>query len=83
MVDPRTQMSIISCLSGAPGFIYLSNPGYGRIGGLEVAHFNRISQKCEIDNNLTIKKTLTQQSTGGLDLKESLSRLRMVKKLVR
>ena len=79
MVDPRTQMPIISCLSGAPGFIHLFNPGFGRIGGLEVDHFNRIFQKCEIGNNLTIKNTLTQQSTRALDLKESLSRLRMVK----
>ena len=63
---------MISCLIGAPGFIHI-----------KVAHFNRISQKCEIDNNLTIKKTLAQQSTRGLDLKDSLSRLRMVNKLVR
>ena len=83
MVDPRTQIPIISCLSGAPGFIHLFNPDFGRIGGLEITNFNRISQKCKIDNNLTIKKTLTQQSTRGLDLNESLSRLRMVKKLVR
>ena len=49
-------MPIISCLSGVPGFIHLFDPSLGRIGGLEIAHFNRISQKCEIDNNLTIKK---------------------------
>jgi len=50
MLDPRTQMPIMSCLHGAPGFIHWFDPGSGRvIGELEVAPFNRISRKCEID----------------------------------
>ena len=57
MVDPRTQMPMVSWLRGSPTFIHFFNPGSSQaIEGLEVAHFNRISQKCEIDNDLTIKK---------------------------